>query len=91
MAELTRLSHRSAWVTRGFQAMYGGDAPAEGRGMVFVRAYTRTRDGHTEHVGAHTRHAPQHQGDEAEPEGDQTGPTHLARGTPGPARPAHPD
>lgn len=45
-----------SWVTQGFQALEGSALrDGEGRTMVFVRAYTRVRDGRTEHVGAHVR------------------------------------
>jgi len=49
----------SAWVSDGWQAL--GKASPGGRtaeGLVFVRAYDRTRNGHAEHVSAHTRSAP---------------------------------
>ncbi|MBO1077587.1 hypothetical protein [Roseomonas haemaphysalidis] len=49
----------SAWVSDGWQAL--GKASSGGRtaeGLVFVRAYDRTRNGHAEHVSARTRSAP---------------------------------
>ncbi len=48
----------SAWVSDGWQAL--GKASPGGRtaeGLVFVRAYDCTRNGHAEHVSAHTRSA----------------------------------
>ena len=46
----------AAWVSDGYKALYNS-GEAKG-GTVKVRAYGRTRDGKTEHVGAHTRGAP---------------------------------
>ena len=46
-----------AWVTDGFRAVYGGGERVSG-GVVHVRAYTRSRDGRTEHVRAHVRSDP---------------------------------
>ena len=40
----------------GFKALHNS-GEAKG-GAVKVRAYTRTRDGKTEHIGAHSRAAP---------------------------------
>lgn len=44
------------WVTEGWEAVVKGEA-AKG-GVVYVKAYTRTRNGKTEHVAAHTRSDP---------------------------------
>lgn len=46
----------SSWVRSGFQALE--DARGERRTIVFVRAYTRQRDGRIEHVDAHQRRVP---------------------------------
>lgn len=60
-----------AWVSEGFRAVHGeGDGPA---GVVHVRAYSRTRDGRTEHVRAHLRSDP--------PGGDAADPAGLHPGT----------
>ena len=59
MPVLSRASHHEpertsyrAWVSDGDRAM-DNSGEAKG-GTVKVRAYTRTRDGKTEHVGAHS-------------------------------------
>lgn len=49
------------WVTGGWRAFVAAEAGASatrGGGLVSVRAYTRTRRGKAERVGAHTRAAP---------------------------------
>jgi hypothetical protein len=46
-----------AWVTDGFRVVYGGGERVSA-GAVHVRAYTRSRDGRTEHVRAHLRSDP---------------------------------
>jgi filamentous hemagglutinin len=46
-----------AWVTDGFRVVYGGGERVSG-GVVHLRAYTRSRDGRTEHVRAHLRSDP---------------------------------
>jgi hypothetical protein len=46
-----------AWVTDGFRVVYGGGERVSA-GAVHVRAYTRSRDGRTEHVRAHVRSDP---------------------------------
>jgi hypothetical protein len=53
------------WVTEGWRSLEGsGLSTSHGEGMVFVRAYTSTRDGHTEHVPAHMRSRPVRSGSE---------------------------
>lgn len=44
------------WVTNGWEAIVRDGA--RGGGVVHVQAYTRVRDGKTEHVAAHTRSGP---------------------------------
>ncbi len=47
------------WVTEGYRALAGPTIRLpDGGGMVFVRAYTRSRDGKTEQVRAHYRADP---------------------------------
>lgn len=48
-----------AWVTRGWRALAGTPyQDRAGNSIIFVQAYTRIRDGQTEHVPAHQRSAP---------------------------------
>lgn len=45
-----------AWVFQGWRDLVASPhRTADGAGVAFVRAYTRVRNGRTEHVGAHTR------------------------------------
>jgi len=48
------------WVTDGYRQLASGTS-----GMVFVRAYTRSRNGRTEHVAAHARSARPRAGERA--------------------------
>ncbi len=46
----------AAWVTEGWQRLASSPhRTADGAAVVFVRAYSRVRNGRTEHVGAYTR------------------------------------
>lgn len=53
---------RESYVARVTKGWYAPEESphrnAEGASIVFVRAYTRVRDGHAEHVSAHQRSAP---------------------------------
>lgn len=52
------------WVSRGWRALEGSPyQDPSGSSVVFVQAYTRVRDGHTEQVLAHQRSAPARTGD----------------------------
>ncbi|WP_207792090.1 hypothetical protein [Siccirubricoccus phaeus] len=50
------------WVSQGWQALYGKDGPGTSGGVVFVRAYSRVRNGKVEEVGAHLRSAAERDG-----------------------------
>lgn len=52
------------WVSHGWRALEGSPyQDPSGSSVVFVQAYTRVRDGHTEQVSAHQRSAPARTGD----------------------------
>ena len=63
----------NAWVTEGWQQLYPREGRGASAGIVHVRAYSRTRDGHTEQVFAHSRSNPRGEGNEAQPRATQTG------------------
>lgn len=54
------------WVSHGWRALHGSPyQDPSGSPVLFVQAYTRVRDGHTEQVSAHQRSTPARTGDNA--------------------------